>query len=219
MSEDYHLGSKKQLEKTDVENLINEASNPDNYANRDLDIPEQNLDQFMDKLQVEGQRSDDAQAISQHTGSPEPSRLENQTRLKSNYDSKSQLVERTVSETPPNITNTNSKAGDTSKLGDKSANSQISKKSVFVQSLRPGGSRAYSVSPMIDMKNVKQKVPLINLKEGNEPASAGSKQGKRIKTVNSTALDDKRILITENILQDKQDNEFTQQTDFTPLVD
>ena len=60
MSEEYELKSKKQREKSDVENLIIEASNPDNYANRDLEIPEQNLDQFMDKLQVEGQRSDEA---------------------------------------------------------------------------------------------------------------------------------------------------------------
>ena len=40
MSEDYQLRSKKQQEKTDVEKLIIEASNPDNYANRDLEIPE-----------------------------------------------------------------------------------------------------------------------------------------------------------------------------------
>ena len=43
MSEDGHLMQNKQLDQIDVENLINEASNPENYANKDLEIPESSM--------------------------------------------------------------------------------------------------------------------------------------------------------------------------------
>ena len=54
MSIDGHLRQDKQLVNSEVDNLINEASNPENYANKDLEIPESNIDKFMSKLSKAG---------------------------------------------------------------------------------------------------------------------------------------------------------------------